>query len=230
MAAWIFRSASFCALAAWLLLSVGTAQAQELAEHPTMKAGDTWTFQYHNRGDKKNPYEYTNSVIGSVGESTWIYGESKEEGARYPKYVWRYDPKRTLYAERFAHDPSAPHQAGERNLSRLKNDDLMRWPLKVGDTFKARTHSASGHTDWEIKVEAFEKITVPAGTFDAFRMKRQGYWYNTNSGNSGRAETVVWFSPDAKANVKTVFKDWARTNSLWNDEETVLIKWAPSVQ
>jgi hypothetical protein len=217
-------------LATCFALTAGAVSAQELAEHPPMKVGDFWVFQFHNLGDRKDPYEYSNTVTGLTEGSAWIYGESKEEGARNPKFVWRYDLKRALFAERFAHDPAAPNQAGKRAVSRLKNDDLIRWPLKVDDTFKAKTYASWGHTEWDVKVEAYEKVTVPAGTFDAFRMKRAGYWYNSQHGNSGRAEVLVWFSPEAKGVVKTVYQDWRTNGSLFNNEETVLVKWTPSTQ
>lgn len=219
------------AVFAWLVvcLSAANANANEMAAPPVLKVGDTWTYEYQNRGDKKPAYKYTNTVASLTSESAWITGESQEVDARYPKYVWRYDLKRTFYAERFALDPSAPNQAGALNRSDLKNDDLIRWPLKVGDKFKARTffNNGNGHTDWDVAVEAFEKVTLPSGSFDAYRIKRTGYWNNTQSGRTGRAEATVWYSPETKSNVKTIFKDW-NGGMLWNDEEATLIKWMPS--
>lgn len=219
------------ALFAWIFLCLGgaNANANERAAPPTLKVGDTWTYEFLNRGDKKPAYTYTNTVTSVSSESAWITGESQEVDARYPKYVWRYDLKRASYAERFGFDPGASNQAGERNRSNLKNDDLIRWPLKVGDKFKARTlfTNGNGHTDWDVEVEAFEKVTLPSGSFDAYRIKRTGYWQNTQSNSTGRAEATVWYSPETKSAIKTIFKDWNR-NMLWNDEETTLLKWVPS--
>ena len=220
------------ALFAWLFvcLSAANAIANEMAAPPVLKVGDTWTYEHHNRGDKKPPYMYTNTVASLTTDSAWVTGESQEVGGQYPKYVWRYDLKRAFYAERFALDTAAPNQAGALNRSDLKNDDLIRWPLKVGDKFKARTFftSGNGYVDWNITVEAFEKIDLPGGSFDVYRMKRAGFWTHTPSRSSGRAEVIVWYSPETKSYAKTIMKDWSSTNLLQNDQEWTLHKWVPS--
>lgn len=74
------------------------------------------------------------------------------------------------------------------------------YPVKVGATSTARhrmTNHATGQTveyDFTCRVEAYEKVTVPAGTFDAFRVNCR-----TNIGN----EETYWSNPQNGLFVKT---------------------------
>lgn len=73
------------------------------------------------------------------------------------------------------------------------------WPITVGKTFtrkfRVTNHATKQTTDIEatFKVEAFEEVTVPAGTFKTFRML-----YTDSTG----FETVNWFNPDGAGWVK----------------------------
>lgn len=81
----------------------------------------------------------------------------------------------------------------------------FEWPLEVGKSWK-RQHQvkihASGATlpmDLHHTVEAYEEVTVPAGTFKAFRVKAIDTLGN---------ESLNWFSPDLRLFVK---RDMVRT-------------------
>lgn len=73
------------------------------------------------------------------------------------------------------------------------------WPLTVGKTWtrKYRTtiHATKQTIDHEATwvVESYEDVTVPAGTFKAFKVR-----YSDNIGN----ENVNWWSPQILANAK----------------------------
>ena len=58
------------------------------------EVGDKWTYRFHNKGDKREPYALTNQVKAVDGTSAWIYGESQQVNSQLPRYVWRYDIKR----------------------------------------------------------------------------------------------------------------------------------------
>jgi len=59
----------------------------------------------------------------------------------------------------------------------------------------------------EANVVAYEKVKVPAGEFDAFKIEYTGYWNNETSGRSGRLKITNWFAPAARNVVKTEFED-----------------------
>lgn len=79
------------------------------------------------------------------------------------------------------------------------------WPLKVGNeitntvTFLGR--DGKSHTSTvTMTVAAYEKVTVPAGTFDAFRIEE------SKANSNGR--TMHWWAPEVSASIKESFPDW----------------------
>jgi len=68
------------------------------------------------------------------------------------------------------------------------NEDLYRFPLFVGKKYKSEYYLnskvMSGNISRTVVVKSFENVTVPAGTFKAFKIiaKRKGlkdtYWYS----------------------------------------------------
>ena len=79
------------------------------------------------------------------------------------------------------------------------------WPLKVGNTITSKVN-AVGRDDKSytatvtVTVAAYEKITVPAGTFDAFRVEE------SRAGESTR--DIHWWAPMLANTVKASFPDW----------------------
>ncbi|MEE9602182.1 MAG: hypothetical protein V3V75_02690, partial [Thermoguttaceae bacterium] len=52
------------------------------------------------------------------------------------------------------------------------------------------------HVSWRGEVTAYENVTVPAGTFKAFKLE----------GKDPAVRLDVWYSPELKANVKEIFE------------------------
>lgn len=79
------------------------------------------------------------------------------------------------------------------------------WPLKVGNK-TAQTVNATGRdgkaytSSVTVTVAAYEKVTVPAGTFDAFRVEE------TKAGEA--IPHIHWWAPALSASVKDSFPDW----------------------
>jgi hypothetical protein len=85
------------------------------------------------------------------------------------------------------------------------------WPLKAGNT-TTQTVSATGRdgkpysSTVTLTVFAAEKITVPAGTFDAFRVEE------TKAGDA--APRIHWWAPGPGISVKESFPDWTDRSKL----------------
>ncbi len=80
----------------------------------------------------------------------------------------------------------------------------FQWPLAQGATWKRSVTGPApdGHVGtWEITSvpEAYESITVPAGTFEAFRIK--GHHCVVNEGNAC-GDYATWYAPQAKFYIK----------------------------
>lgn len=79
------------------------------------------------------------------------------------------------------------------------------WPLKVGNKI-TNTVTVVGRdgknysSTVTIVVAAYEKVTVPAGTFDTFRVEE------SRAGESAR--NIHWWAPALAQSVKDVFPDW----------------------
>ena len=211
-----------------IVCSVG---AQTLDVPAAPMVGDKWTFRYHNTGDKKEPYLYFNEVKSTDGASTWIYGESQEPNSRLPKFVWRLDMTKAAFVERFEFDPAAANGAGKIDADRKANDSYLQFPLAVGKKYKVKTHwdNGKGFNEYTAEVEAFEKVKVEAGEFEAYRIKYSGFWNRRVDGNySGRTEQVNWYAPAVRGSVKWIYTDRNSNGSSWNNSTTELIKWEPS--
>lgn len=217
-----------CVACAVILVSQG-ASAQTLDAPPVFDVGDKWTYRFHNIGDKREPYQYSNAISAVDGTSAWIYGEDQRTNAQPPKWVWRMDLKRYEFLERFDFDPAAKNGAGNRTINR-KVDDSLPFPLSVGKKYSVKQNwdSGNGYTEYKAEVQAFEKVKVAAGEFDAFRIKYEGFWNQTVGGAySGRAEFTRWYAPAVKNDVRREFFDRQSRGEAWSRTATELVKWEP---
>ena len=212
-----------------ILYSQG-ASAQTIETPPVLDVGDKWTYRFHNIGDNREPYQFSSAVSAVDGTSAWIYGEDQRTNAQPPKWVWRMDLKRHEFLERFDFDPAAKNGAGKRTTDR-KVDDSLQFPLSVGKKYSVKQNwdNGNGYTEYKAEVQAFEKVRVAAGEFDAFRIKYEGFWNQRVGGTfSGRAEWTRWYAPAVKGNVKSEFFDRTAQNQRWNQNATELVKWEPA--
>jgi hypothetical protein len=85
------------------------------------------------------------------------------------------------------------------------------WPLKVGNKI-SQTVNGIGYdgkpytTPVTITVAAYEKVTVPAGTFDAFRIEERKA--------DDPAPRTRWWAPAIATTVKQSFPDWQDRSRL----------------
>ena len=89
---------------------------------------------------------------------------------------------------------------GKVIMSASPTDGRYRWPLSVGKKWNInfKFHLA-GRKDITVpkhyEVEAFEKITVPAGTFESFRVKGV-------SGGKVKNVILLWWAPKVNMTIK----------------------------
>lgn len=80
-----------------------------------------------------------------------------------------------------------------------------RWNYVSTWTFKAK--GSTGTIAMAVEVQARERVSVPAGEFDAFRLLARGSLGGTSPVNSVYASdttTTYWYAPEARAIVKSV--------------------------
>ena len=88
------------------------------------------------------------------------------------------------------------------------NDGRYKWPLQVGKTWRARYQWIDKvlNPDWsgpswqQFAVVAWEEVTVPAGTFMAYKVVRtNGNWDTVED-----EEYITWYAPEPEMIVKVV--------------------------
>jgi hypothetical protein len=88
----------------------------------------------------------------------------------------------------------------------------FKFPMHVGDQWTFSRHHGGSPSLWlesgTVKVVAFETITVPAGTFDCFRIVRE--YVSTLKLISEQNDTISWYCPSVKVSAR---EEWTnRTN------------------
>ncbi|MGH7834606.1 MAG: hypothetical protein ACREQK_13245 [Candidatus Binatia bacterium] len=83
---------------------------------------------------------------------------------------------------------------------------VLDFPLKVGKEWDQRLALRSIRDGQEtlyfnqFKVEAYEEVTVKAGTFKAFRVS----WLQTPAGSRSKGRAEYWWSPEVRGFIKRV--------------------------
>jgi hypothetical protein len=61
-----------------------------------------------------------------------------------------------------------------------------------------------------------EKLRVPAGEYDTFRVNSKGWITGVSWSGSVRFEQSQWYAPAAGRVVRTEYRDWRGGTQLWN--------------
>jgi len=153
------------------------------AERPDVKVGDKYTFSCSWGAQK---FEQQN-VITSVDESSIKYTqngkplENTREGNPVKDARFTYSDRRNL---------SFPLEVGKKWTF---TDDWARFDPPLHGSAKAN-----------VTVASYEKVRVPAGEFDAFKIERTADFRVAETGSSGTNTGVHWYAPAARTNVKRV--------------------------
>lgn len=178
------------ALATMLLAGCATTPPKVEA-YKAMPIGSTWTYSQHNSGSYAAQLGGTElQVQNTVGERMW-------EGRKVLTFS---GSQGTVVTEP---EPSglwlAMLGAGDKPFLRYDPPCCYEWPIEVGRTWTKnyRLSLGTGQTipmDVSCKVQSYEDVVVPAGTFPAFKIA-----CNFSRG----LEDVAWFSPELGIWVKT---------------------------
>ncbi len=111
-------------------------------------------------------------------------------------------------------------KSGTTGRSFSPSAGLLRFPLTVGDRWKAESDTTGATGDRtrntaDCQAVGLEKLTLPAGEFDALRVDCKGWINGVSWTGSMRFETTQWYAPAVGRTVKTVYQDW-RGSQLWS--------------
>jgi len=170
-----------------LALFADPAVAQN-AERPDVKVGDQWKFAVYYTVPSATPNRTW--LVTSVS-ATDIVGTENGEPLRLTRELNVLESPRDKYS----------------------NSKLLAFPLTVGKRWQYVTDwvfkpkGSEGKSAIDITVIAYEKVAVPAGEFDAFKLTSRESMSGTSPVGSvyaGETTRTYWYAPAARAIVKVV--------------------------
>ena len=173
-----------------LALSAASVSAQRLERVSPLPAGMSWVNEQRDSGSFGNA---SAEVPSEMVEVDW--DGRKVRGVRTPEGTLLLNPTGEWMGI-----------MGKDNQLAVSWDPPLsfQWPLEVGKSWDFRFAMKVGDrvipVEGRQSVEGFEDVTVPAGTFKAYRLRA-----TDNLGN----ENVTWFSPDLRIFIK---RDLQRTD------------------
>ncbi|MFL9883662.1 hypothetical protein PQR66_11535 [Paraburkholderia agricolaris] len=163
------------------------------AAAPTFRVGEEWEFVYENELDRSKSGRYTQRVenVGPNGTQLAVLSD---------------DHTRNTFLDASVNVVQSP--TGRFTPS----TEALRFPLFVGKSWTAEYTFASGawtsRCERSAKVTAIERVSTPAGTFDAFRVESATTWAGMSIGaGSGRSRSVDWYAPAVGRVVKEQYED-----------------------
>jgi hypothetical protein len=187
--------------------AVFAAAAQPVAPKPAINVGDAWEFKGLLEPDGK-PNDWTRTVVEVAPNDVLKIRQQDDR-------VVDYDGALNFMPE------------GRADYARV----LVKYPLKVGDEWEMSRKFPNPQTEeaGKAKVVAFETITVPAGTFQCYRIEAEAW--TTNRSARERRSWKRWYCPDVKWIAKelletTVYGTATRTTST-SASTSELVKFTP---
>jgi hypothetical protein len=170
-----------------LALLAGPALAQN-AERPVVKVGDRWQFVRFY------------SVASTTPNLTWEINS-----------VTATEVSGTENGEPLLMTPDL--NVVESPANKQSNPNGLSFPLEVGKRWRFATDwlfkpkGSRGSMVVDVEVVTHERVAVPAGEFEAFKLVSKGALSGTSPINSqyvGVITTTYWYAPAARAIVKSV--------------------------
>jgi hypothetical protein len=207
-----------------LALLAGAACAQDMSA-PDYQVGDRWNFRETDLLTRNETGQIGETVVAVEGKDIWI------DARRQARTWWRVDAAKRVHAEQLAFAEGAP---GERGKTIASNDGgcAYPYPLKVGQKFEC-SENVLFPNGWKVRyelkweVEAAEKVGTPAGSFDALRLKAQGFAHNETNNHRVRHERLIWLAPAAKREVKHEIRSFNRQGQPSRVEGRELVGFQP---
>jgi len=158
-------------------------------DRPDVKVGDQWRFEVHlGTGSGAMKVQDVSRVVTSV---TAAGIERTDNGVKV----------------------LLTPELNEIESSSYKHSDsrLLSFPLEVGkqwhctDDIVSKFIGKEVRTDWSLAVVGYEKVRVPAGEFDAFKLEAKGSWISGSK--TGEESRTYWYAPTARGVVKSEIQD-----------------------
>ncbi len=182
------------------------AQTSTTAERPKFTAGDTWTYRVLDGWSGNEQKQLQDTFTGVEAERLMFQRIDKSNNA----------------SSNFKFDADVNNCRSMKGSNDLVCAGSYKFPMSVGQKIsyeKLPFESGFGYSNAECTIKTAEKLTVPAGSFDTFKIDCSGYWQRVLEGNaSGSLKFTIWYAPSAKRAVK--FTEETTWNSKVQDKKT----------
>lgn len=218
------------AIGSLLATSLG-AIAQETpltGEPPVFALGDQWEYLTENnvQNTRVTTMQRVTEIVGP--DTAWTLVTNLDNDNK----VWRLLDRtkvQDIAARRY--DTSKSNLRGALLLEK-ERAVRIQFPLSIGKQYPVieTWPDGSGITRLEAKVEAIETITVPAGTFEAWRFSISGTWESDKDPDlRGTTKGNYWYAPAVKRMIKSDIKAY-RNGQLGNHIVLTLKSWQPGAE
>ncbi|MBL8367950.1 MAG: hypothetical protein JNM54_08545 [Candidatus Accumulibacter sp.] len=206
-------------MCAALVPLTAAAEPPAVAELPAPKVGDVWEFKKIDLWNNSELETYRRELVEIRPDHLVYRGKSAQNA----------EPK-TFYHGRSLAPCRRMRESEEENCV-----GALAFPLHVGNKNryeKRPWRTGDGHYSADCEVKAIESVTVPAGTFDAFRVDCDGTWQRVfditpTTGVKGRFEESLWYSPKVGNYVKSTYIGYRPSGGVFTREQTELIEFLP---
>lgn len=185
----------------------------EKAERPNWHVSDRWSYRSLHPAQ---PPLRIDQVIRKEGDG-YVIAYTHQPAARGSRVVLAIEPD-TGSEEHLTHTLALERRIRKSSVAQYTPPfEWYRWPLEVGKRWTADgtfriappRYPLRGSLDVDryrvtFTVEAYEEITVPAGTFKAFRLRAQIYGVPP-LGQFFHDDYVQWYAPAVKRYVRFEF-------------------------
>ncbi len=173
-----------------------SAQTLAAADRPDVRPGDSWTYE-HTTFPSEAKRQFTVRVR-EVTDNGIVTG-GPASGSVFSRH-WALEESKNAQGITYRAEPGRP---------------LVQFPLDVGKRWNGNLTAtlADGWVQrWQGQavVEKTESITVPAGTFDSYLIRYEGYYNTRNGASNVRWVESIWYAPEARRWVK---RDWTWSTS-----------------
>jgi hypothetical protein len=188
------------------------AQTNAPVERPTFTKGDTWTYRVIDAWTDKELRQFQSEFAEADGDNL----------------VFRITNKATNIVNTLRTNLDLNACRTMQNSKEAICNGPYKFPMSIDQKSsydKLPYSNGSGYFQAECRVIGFEKVTVPAGTFDSYKIDCSGYWNNVfgNTANGSFSETF-WYAPSVKRNVKSYYENRNSNNRISTKEGVELVE------
>jgi hypothetical protein len=170
---------------------LGTAWADNSVGVPDVHIGDMWKYRSIDGYTDETKLEFSHRIVKLNDKEIIIQIRNKNKSARKLQFLTREWNPTDIDGTKF--EPFYPE---------------YKFPMNVGYTWKQEfrsldTHGSSFSSFVRAKVVALEKVTVPAGTFDTYRIERDIETRSSSAdANVITAHIITWYAPVVKKYIR----------------------------